>query len=172
MEEFVDAAESHRIRERVACSRRWKVRRCSREFLAAASEGSLPSPQQRVHRHSREPLAAASGFVAVAPEDPSLHQRTRRHNRELVVASARGLVAAPVDSSLHQRFRRGTRGSVAAPEDSSPRLWFRRRNAPEDSAAPERLVKTSEGSKLHQRTRALLRQIRVCRSHQRTHHRI
>ena len=61
---------------------------------------------------------------------------------------------------------------IATPEDSSPRLWFRRRNTPEDSTAPERLVETQEDSKLHQRTRAVMRQIRIRRSHQRTRHRI
>ena len=99
--EFFGPAESHRIRERVNGGHRWKARRCSRELLAAASEGSSPSPQQRARRHSRESLAAASGFF-------------RRRIRELL---------------LMQQI-----------------VW--------------------NSSPSHQSTRALLRQIRGCCSHQ------
>ena len=130
---------------------------------------SSPSPQQRARRRSiissaqqralrRRITELLSMQQRVRTSSPS-HQRTRRCTSDYV--------AAPEGPSPHQRTRRRTKGLVAAPEDSSPRLWFRRRNAPEDSAAPERLVETPEGSSTQQGTPR--RRIRVrCRiSHQR-----
>ena len=123
---------------------------------------SSPLPQRRVYvvasPERLEPPPQHQTLIAVAAAESSSTQHNQLGTAESSSPSHhRALVDATESSDLF----------AVAPEDSSPRLWFRRRNAPEDSAAPERLVETPEGSSTQQGTPR--RRIRVrCRiSHQR-----